>query len=80
VVECEVALLGTEDECEQNCERERSCAELTSVACLTTFEAAVDCAAGLDCQDIIDQVNGVNVDAYPCRSELEVSDQVCTGG
>lgn len=79
VVECEVALLGPEDECEQNCERERSCAELTSAACLAAFEAAVDCAAGLECQDIMDQANGVNVDAYPCRSELELSDQICTG-
>lgn len=79
VVECEVALLGTQDECEQNCERERSCAELTSEACLMAFEAAVDCAAGLECQDIIDQVNGMNVEAYPCRSELEMSDRICTG-
>jgi hypothetical protein len=79
VVECEIASLGTEDECEQNCERERSCAELTSAACLAAFETAVDCAAGLECQDIMDQANGVNVDAYPCRSELELSDQICTG-
>jgi len=79
VAECEVALLGTEDECEQNCERERSCAELTSDACLTAFEAAVDCAAELECQDILDQVNEVNVDTYPCLPELEVSDQICSG-
>jgi len=37
VGECEVALLGTQDACEQNCERERSCAELTSEPCLTAF-------------------------------------------
>ena len=56
-----------------------SFAEQTSEACLTAFEAAVDCAAGLDCQDIIDQANQVNVDAYPCRPELEITDQICTG-
>jgi len=80
VVECEVATLGTEDECEQNCELERSFAEQTSEACLTAFEAAVDCAAELDCQDIIDQANQVNVDAYPCQPELEITNQICTGG
>ncbi len=80
VGECDLALLGTEDECEQNCELERSFAEQTSEACLTAFEAAVECAAGLDCQAIIDQVNEVNVDAYPCRPELEISAQICTGG
>lgn len=78
VGECEVLVLGTEDECEQNCELERSFAEQTSEACLTAFEAAVDCAAGLDCQAIIDQANQVNVDAYPCRPELEITTQVCS--
>ncbi|NNK06509.1 MAG: hypothetical protein HKP50_04305 [Myxococcales bacterium] len=77
VGECEVVVLGTEDECEQNCELERSFAEQTSAACLTAFEAAVDCAAELECQAIIDQANQVNVDAYPCRPEVEVSTQVC---
>jgi hypothetical protein len=79
VGECEVVVLGTEDECEQNCELERSFAEQTSEACLTAFEAAVDCAAELDCQDVIDQANQVNVDAYPCRPELEITDQICAG-
>jgi hypothetical protein len=78
VGDCEVAVLGTEDACGQNCELERSFAEQTSEACLTAFVAAVDCAAELDCEDIIDQVNGVNVDAYPCRPELEIVDQICT--
>lgn len=78
VGECEVAVLGTEDACKQNCELERSFAEQTSEACLTAFEVAVDCAAGLDCQDIIDQANEVNVDAYPCRPEVDISDQICT--
>ena len=78
VGECDLALLGTEDECEQNCELERSFAEQTSEACLTAFEVAVDCAAGLDCQDIIDRANEVNVDAYPCRPEVDISDQICT--
>jgi hypothetical protein len=78
VGECEVLGLGTDDECEQNCELERSFAEQTSEACLTAFEAAVDCAAGLDCQDIIDRANQVDVDSYPCRPELEITDQVCT--
>lgn len=78
VVECDVTVLGTEDECEQNCELERSCAEQTSEACLTAFEAAVDCAAELECQAIIDQANQVNVDAYPCRPEVEISTQVCS--
>ena len=77
VGECEVALLGTQDACEQNCELERSFAEQTSEACLTAFEAAVECGAGLDCQDIIDQANQVNPDAYPCRPELEITNQVC---
>jgi len=78
VGECEVVVLGTEDECEQNCELERSFAAQTSDACLTAFEAAVDCAAALECQAIIDQVNQVNVDAYPCRPELEITTQVCS--
>jgi hypothetical protein len=78
VGECEIAVLGTEDACEQNCELERSFAEQTSEACLTAFEGAVDCAAELDCQDIIDQANQVDVDAYPCQPEVEIRDQICT--
>jgi len=78
VGECEVVVLGTEDECEQNCELERSFAEQTSEACLTAFEAAIDCATELECQDIIDQANQVNVEAYPCRPEAEITTQVCS--
>lgn len=80
VGECEVTELGGDAACKQNCELERSLAEQTSEACLEAFEISVDCAAGLDCQDIIDRVNGVNTDTYPCLSEVEETARVCTQG
>lgn len=80
VGECEVSELGSDAACTQNCELERSFAEETSEACLDAFEESIDCAAALDCQDIIDRVNGVNVDAYPCRSEVEDTARICTQG
>lgn len=78
VGECEVTVLGDDGLCKQSCEQERSLADQTSEACLEAFEASVDCAAALDCQYLIDRANQVNLDTYPCLSELESSDIICT--
>lgn len=80
VGECGVTELGGDAACKQNCELERSFAEQTSADCLESFEASVDCAAALDCQDIVDRVNQVNPDAYPCLPEVEDTARLCSTG
>ena len=79
VVECE-AFTFDEAACEQSCEEDLANGALSSELCREAVEVAFECATELGCEDILDQVNGENLDSYPCLSELEAVDITCLLG
>ena len=57
---------------EQGCERRLRRAGTVGGAVSPRSRRRFECAAELDCQGIVDQADKVNLDAYPCRLELEI--------
>jgi hypothetical protein len=63
--------------CAQGCERDLLEEEAKSEVCGDAVEAVFDCAAELGCQAVEDWRDREPIDAYPCRSAVEMADLAC---
>ena len=74
--ECEIEGFDSAT-CAQFCEEDLAMQQSRSESCGDAVELALQCATELDCQSLVDQVNGENLDTYPCLAEATAVQLAC---